>query len=100
VVTFRTHNYIIRHDLPSPLLQAICIDVAYLSSDLLNFLGFFVAFFGIWFNLITVQVEIFGDNIFPACVLPLILHMSSISQRRETIELKLTGLENSLWEVK
>jgi hypothetical protein len=56
VVTFRTHNYTIRHDLPSPLLQSICIDKIYLSSDLLIFLV--VALFVIWFNLTIVQIEI------------------------------------------
>jgi hypothetical protein len=38
VFTFRIHNYTIRHDLPSPLIRSICIDITYQSSDLLIFL--------------------------------------------------------------
>jgi hypothetical protein len=67
VVTFKTHNYTIRHDLTSPFLQSICIDKIYLPSDLLIFLV--VALLVIWFNLTIVQVEILWENIFPClCV--------------------------------
>jgi hypothetical protein len=55
VVIFRTHNYTIRHDLPLPLFQSFCIDIAYVFR-LANFLV--VALLVIWFNLIIVQIEI------------------------------------------
>jgi len=58
VVTFRTHNYTIRHDLSSLLRQSICVYVTYTSSNFLILLVFALLITCIWFNLIIFQVEI------------------------------------------